>query len=137
MYLPLPFVRNRLQNRAVPAAASSTVARFARSALVAALILSFFPDIGLAQDLPGRFQFREKRVFANGTTCTFLSDVTIQGGFVLVAPLNRQCTDGADEFSADEGYLFPLNGKEAHSRDCSLPKGVDPIMTCTGVCRSL
>lgn len=131
MNQPPLFVKNRRPNRAALVAASSTVARFVRRAVVASLMLSLVAEPTLAQSLPGHFQFREKRVFANGTSCTFLSDVTIQGDFVLVAPLKRDCTNETNEFSSEEGYVFPFNGKDAHSRDCRVAKGDEPVMTCS------
>lgn len=107
------------------------VARFAERAAIAALMLILLPDLSQAQSLPGHFQFSEKRVFANGNTCTFQNDVKIQGDFVLVAPLRRECTTESDEFSADEGYILPLNGKDQHSRDCLMAKGENPPMICS------
>ena len=87
--------------------------------------------VASAQSLPGHFQFGEKRLLADNTTCTFVSEVTIQGGFVLVAPLSRVCTNENDVFASDEGYVFPLGGRDAHSRDCLVPPGDDPQMTCS------
>ena len=89
------------------------------------------PDLSLAQSLPGHFQFGEKRLSADGNVCTFLSDVTVQGEFVLVAPLKRDCTTLTQEFSAAEGYIFPLNGKDERPRDCLVAKGESPVMTCS------
>lgn len=113
------------------AARFSTAARFAKPAAIVALLLAFVPDLSLAQSLPGHFQFGEKRLSADGNLCIHLSDVTIQGEFVLVAPLKRDCTTLTEEFSAAEGYIFPLNGKDEHSRECLVPKGDSPVMTCS------
>ncbi len=107
------------------------VARFVERAAIAALILVLLPDPSLAQSLPGHFQFSERRVSANGNICIVVSDVKIQGDFVLVAPLQRTCTQDSDQFSADEGYILPLNGKDQHARECRIGTGENPPITCS------
>ena len=85
----------------------------------------------MAQSLPRHFQFREKRLLADGNVCLHLTEVTIQAAFVLLAPLKADCTRLSAEFSTDEGYVFPLNGKDQHSRDCRIAMGVNPEMSCS------
>ena len=106
------------------------VVRFAERLAIAALVLLLLPDPSLAQSLPGHFQFTERHVSSDGNVCIYVSDVKIQGDFVLVAPLQRECTTESDEFSADEGYIFPLNAKDQHSRECRIERGENPPMTC-------
>lgn len=98
---------------------------------IAGLMLAALPGASQAQSFPDHFQFSERRVIANGNICNFVSDVKIQGGYVLVAPLQRNCTTESDEFSADEGYVFPLNGTDQHSRECLMAEGENPPMSCT------
>ena len=127
---PLPF-RNPHENQRQKPVWCSMAARSADLRWLTALILLAWPAMAAAQSLPRQFQYRQERLMADGNTCIDLIEAKIQGDFVLLAPLTGDCTNRTDEFAADEGFVFPLNGKDQHSRDCRIPKGENPVMTCS------